>query len=254
MRHHFLSSVLAAYLLLLSTMSPATNLVTRYVGSLESYANGTLTSLPVQAELERTQNRFVGIILVDNYRYQLSSTKQSDVFRGQLKDQSGGQVPVQLHTQPDNTLSLTIYLNGEFAQPQTLILSPGNNSVQNSRPSATQSNHALDHQLIGRWVYSESYTSGEYAFGAQDWVELSASGEVFSASQSFGGGPDSNVISGAQRSPAGHWRVQQNANGDRLLSLNENGQWYLYGRYYIENGRMLITRANGEKEFWRQQQ
>ncbi len=250
MRDHFFTTALAAYLLLLSSMSYAAS----YLGSFESYANGTLTSLPVQAELQRKQNRFSGTLLIDNYRYQLNSTMQNEVFKGQLTDQSGGQVPVQLHAQKDNTLRLSIYLNGELSNPQTIVLKADSESAQKPSAASPHPNQSLDHRLIGRWVYSDSYTSGEYAFGAQDWVELSASGEVFSASQSFGGGPDSNVISGAQRSPAGHWRVQQNGNGDRVLSLNDSGQWYLYGRYYIENGRMLITRTNGEKEFWRQQQ
>ncbi|MBB6523077.1 hypothetical protein [Pseudoteredinibacter isoporae] len=254
MRHYLFTSLLTAYSILLSSFSLALS----YSGSFERSGNGAAATLPVQAELERKENQLSGSILVDNYRYVLNSHLQGSSFQGYLTDQAGAQVAVQVHPLSDNTLNLHMYLQGAFAQPQTLLLRPDNNSAPSANQTPTQAqqqNHqALDYQLVGRWVYSESYTSGEYSFGSQDWVELRPNGDVYSASQSFGGGPDSNVISGAQSTPAGRWRIQQAASGDRLLSLQENGQWYLYGRYYIENGRMLITRPNGEKEFWRQHQ
>ncbi|GAA6152914.1 hypothetical protein [Pseudoteredinibacter isoporae] len=254
MRRFFFTSLLAVYTSLLGSISMALS----YSGTWDSQNNGHAIALPVQADLRHDQQQLKGSIVVDNYRYELQSHLQGSSFRGLLTDQSGAQVPVQAQLHADRSINLRIYVQGAFAEPQTLQLRPDGNQTQpqERQPQAHQSQaqQSLDYQLIGRWVYSESYTSGEYAFGSQDWVELSSNGEVHSASQSFGGGPDSNVISGAQPELVGRWRVQQNTNGDRLLSLQESGQWYVYGRYYIEHGRMLITRPNGEKEFWRQHQ
>lgn len=47
------------------------------------------------------------------------------------------------------------------------------------------------------------------------------------------------------------WRIDVQANGNRHLYIQEAGGWQLYGRYYIEEGRMLVTKPDGSREFWR---
>ncbi|MCV6614904.1 MAG: hypothetical protein OIF35_07995 [Cellvibrionaceae bacterium] len=207
---------------------------------------GQLQGQTVQAGLMASAGQLSGWVSVQGYRYQLHTQGQGGSYQGVVIDQAGGQIPA-LVSQQGNVLQLKVYTNGPQAMPLSVQLRPAALQQHSQASPAGQ----LDPALIGRWVYSESYSSGEHGFGYQNWVQLDGNGFVFSAEQSFGGGPGVNVIGGQQPGSAARWQVQVAANGDRHLYINEGGGWQLYGRYYIEAGRMLITLANGEKEFWR---
>jgi len=130
------------------------------------------------------------------------------------------------------------------------------NSKQNANISPSIAMKTRDINVIGTWMKEHNYSSG-YASNGSYGAMSSRESMVFYADGSMGDGGSTTTVGGSNFSgttsrqqsgaiPGLFWWTDQN----RIkLQITKDGasQEVDLGKYYIENGRMLITGANGEK-------
>lgn len=214
---------------------------------------GQVNQQAVYAQLNNTNQHLRGRLEMQGYIYQLSCKASADSdntdFTGVLMDQAGMQAPIDINAKDASHLSVKVYLNGKQLDPIDFELALQNKLSNTQEP---QPDSQLDNNLLGTWVYSESYTSDGFGAAYQEKVTFYPNGQLQYGDNAIGAGTgDVHVINnGSDNLSNTLWKVHQLANGDRHLYVQENGRWLVYGRYYIENGRMLITKADGSKEFW----
>jgi hypothetical protein len=113
-----------------------------------------------------------------------------------------------------------------------------------------------DSRVTGVWVKESNYSSG-YGFNGSYGSLSTRETMIFNADGSMAEGASSSTISGSNYSgsstgqgvntlPGVFWFTE----GNKLfLSITQDGITHQVelGKYYIENGKMLITASNGEK-------
>lgn len=104
-----------------------------------------------------------------------------------------------------------------------------------------------DQRLVGNWLRSESYTSGEYSFASQWRLILQADGTyLYGDTKVAGGGPGTSAVSGDGGYTRGQWKTE---NG--VIYINENGSgWQAYAGYYVEGNSLLLKFGDGSKQVW----
>lgn len=210
---------------------------------------GQVNQMDVKARLTLIANKVSGTIEVQGYSYQVDARNAQQGAQGTLIDANGSSIPLLIYQQGAGLL-VNAYTQGQFAEPLSFTLTQVASFVS-QQPSPQASTGNLDPALLGVWLYSESYTSNDFAGAYQERVIFYANGTLAIGSAAGAGGSHSHVMSGYGDSATYAWKVKVQASGDRHLFVKEAGQWQLYGRYYIENGRMLVTKADGSREFWR---
>ncbi|MBC7885212.1 MAG: hypothetical protein H7X99_07040 [Saprospiraceae bacterium] len=127
-------------------------------------------------------------------------------------------------------------------------------SKKTKSPSAIP-DKSRDQRITGTWVKESNYSSG---YGSNNTYGFMSSSEsmVFFSDGGMADGGSSTVIGGNDFSgktsskekaiPGLYWWTENNV---IYLRITEEGksQEVALGKYYIENGSMLITGANGEK-------
>lgn len=111
-----------------------------------------------------------------------------------------------------------------------------------------------DSQLVGTWIKEENYNSGS---GTHFMGSTFSQSLTFFADGSLADGESKATISGSNffgqtqspesiKTPGVVWYTRAN---QLYLGIDQNGsqQEVHYGRFYIENGNMLITSSNGTK-------
>jgi hypothetical protein len=125
----------------------------------------------------------------------------------------------------------------------------------NSSSSSIAKGGSRDPKLVGRWTKNESYNSGygdnfmganfsqSILFLENGTVADGGSNANMSGSNYSG---NSSVSGNTEAIPGLTWFTREN---QLYLSYTTNGQTQTesLGRYYIENGKMLLTMANGSK-------
>ena len=211
---------------------------------------GDLNGEGIVSELFLNGEQLSGHITVQGYRYQVQAIHRNGEAIGSLLDQTGTAIPLMLR-ESGSSLLVQAYNQGESAPPLEFMLNPKGSTSQNANKPASGN---LDTALIGLWVYSESYTSGDFGGAYQEKAYFYPNGQLGIGS-AVGAGNGGSQVYGNDSAPvsAYRWKIQIQNNGNRHLYVESDGQWQLYGRYYIEDGRMLITKADGSREFWRRQ-
>ena len=157
-------------------------------------------------------------------------------------------------------MQMTLEFNGQ-KQVLDVIFVKQNNAVSATKPSTTTppqkvkfpTNATHDPNLVGMWAKSETYNSGSSDNFMGSNFEQSM---IFFADGSLGEGGSRASMSGSNYSgytegggralPGVYW---YNIGNQLYIYTAENGQTASthLGKYYIENGAMLITGANGQK-------
>jgi hypothetical protein len=163
----------------------------------------------------------------------------------------GNQLPMKMIIEVNgqsNTM-LVLFTKQGFVSQATTTAPP-----QYSKPKLP-SNATNDPNLVGNWVKEEHYNSG---YGSDAMSGSFSQSMILFANGSVSDGGSRAGVSGSNYSGSSEGEVQALPNvlwyniGNQLyLQATENGQPQTVhlGKYYIENGKMLITGANGNKLF-----
>lgn len=170
------------------------------------------------------------------------------VMNGQL---SGSQLNLKMTITvlgQSQTSDVTMYKNGATASTAAPAKS---NDVKTTAKFPSGATH--DRNLVGTWKKSETYNSG---YGDNFMGSSFEQSMIFFADGSMADGGSRASMSGSNYSGSSQGGAQATPN---LYWYNIGNQLYLYstenganqsvhlGKYYIENGAMLITGTNGKK-------
>jgi hypothetical protein len=115
-------------------------------------------------------------------------------------------------------------------------------------PQGAQENVQRDPALIGSWVYSDTYSSGDFSATTTLQLLVSPDGsyQYGSGNVSLGGDYMGNSGGGGNVT-TGQWRTEGG-----VVYVMEQGspQWVPHARYYLEGGCMMFTFGDGSRQLW----
>lgn len=234
--------------LALGPMAAAIELSGRYTGD----SGGD----PVVLELQQQGEQLSGVLVDSQQRYQFEARIDGDEIVGTATEQSLG-IVFEVHggaSAEALDLNLSIEVQGQRADQALRLQRVRAQAAAPSAPAAAPAAGSRDPALVGQWVHESNYQSGSgdsyfaassregmifYADGrlANSGGEVSVSGGDYFG-QSSGGGGDAL--------PGVSWETRDQ---HVFLVGEEQGQPQRVdlGRYYVENGHLLITGNNGKK-------
>jgi len=207
---------------------------------------GTKSSLTLQQQNTTVQGR----IDAGGYIYNLSGILTNEQLDGELVDpQTQGRMACKGSLQ-QGVIHLTL---NDPQTGQSIRMSFSNNPGDATGTGSmngdvsTSVNTERDPNLIGNWLYSESYTSGSYSFASQWRLIVNADGTyLYGDAKMAGGGPGSSGQSGGGDYTRGQWKTQ-----NKTIYINEGYGWQPYAGYYIEGNSMLMKFEDGSKQVWK---
>ena len=221
----------------------------KYYGDLQ----GTSAALDVTDK----NYQLSGIIDASGYRYHLQGSISGSSSNGRLIDvQTKGQLEYQAIFQDDSillTISAWDPFSGQSNSFQVNFAKAGDS--QGDADGSTQGDSAghakeqveRDQRLVGAWIYSESYTSGEFGFASQWKMQINSDGSyLYGDARIMGGDGGSFIDSGGGDVTRGQWRTQHG-----VIHINEGHSWQPYARYHIEEYSMMLTFGDGSRQVWK---
>jgi hypothetical protein len=231
-------------ILLLCLLMPLLLSAQNYTGTYYGDINGVSSTLSI----DQSGNQISGKIVADNYPYFIQGTINSNQFTGTFTDgKTAASFPCIATFTESNVHLFLKYTDPNTGSKQDVPFDfssekPDNvNNVVNGTPPQN-----LDYNLIGIWTYSDSYSSGSYSFASQLTMILKQDGTYLYGNGKVAGGGDN--ISGS--SEGGDWSRGNWKTENSHIYTNEGNGWQLYARYYIENGKMLLTFSDESKQIW----
>ena len=240
------------WFLLLAATTPV--LASSVAGSYQ----GMLSGEPVALQLQQDGHRISGTLSDTTYSYELEATVDGLRLSGRaIQPELGLIVTLEGPIRPDGLdLNISLTLLGQTATERVWFSRRGT-ARGSDREQAADAPRAApsgqrDPAMIGHWVHEELYNSGSGAdfmgtSNTQSMVLLAdgrianggsavhMGGSNYSGYSSDAGG---DVVAGAS------WSTR-----DQHLWFSEDatGQQVDLGRYFVENGRLLLTGNNGQK-------
>lgn len=214
-----------------------------------------------------SNNRYVGKMYDSKQTYSVDIQTTGKQFEGTAVESSLN-ITFQINGQLiGKTMNMTMAFSflGESATQSLVLNKIDNNSnssqtAEHSKPNT--SNNGLkapsgaqrDANLVGKWQQSETYSSG---YGSDSFFGTTVNNIIFLADGGLSDGGSQATMSGSsyygntgtsapQKIPNVIWYT---LNSHIFLIATENGQTQTVdlGKYYIENGKILITGNNGKK-------
>lgn len=240
-----------------------TNAQNPFVGNYYGTLNGDNLSLNLESA---GANRLKGKMKDSQQTYQVEAETSGKTLTGTAKENTFG-ITFQLKgdlVQNQLNMTMTISLLGQTETQNVVFTKQG--TVQNNNPNSSNAikiptGASRDAALVGKWQQSESYSSG---YGDNFFSGNSISNIIFLEDGSMADGGSQTTMSGssyygnsgmsaAKKIPNVAWYTQ---NQHIFIIAFENGQTQTVdvGKYYIENGKMLITATNGKKVLLTKQQ
>lgn len=229
-----------------------------FAGAYQGNIHGT----PASMTLQQQGNQVSGVIDASGYRYNLQGKVNQSQSQGMLIDpQTQGQMQYQAALN-GSMINMTISAqNQQTGQMQSFNIQftkgaggTGMGGTMGSQQGQGQQGYAnqgtpndgfeRDQRLVGSWIQSDSYTSGDHSFATQNRLIVQPNGTfLFGDSKVAGGGPGMSGTTGGGGYEQGYWRTQNS-----LIYVKGQGNWTPFARYYIENGRMLLTFDDGSRQ------
>ena len=228
-----------------------------FIGNYTGVFNGDNVSL----KLESAGNNLIKGSMKDSHtNYTISASFDGKKLTGIANENTLGLQFKMTSILKENILS-TVFIYELFGlqekmEVEFVKLNSVSKTKTNSTPTTIISNKSRDSRLIGTWVKEQNYSSGYGSNGTYGSMSTRES-MVFNQDGTMSDGGSSTVIggnnySGTSSSNGGNvvagliWRTE---NSKIFLKITQDGktQELELGKYFIENGRMLITASNGEK-------
>jgi hypothetical protein len=242
-------------ILILSPMSLISQNV--FVGKYTGQVNGDNIEMTLQ---NNGVNSLNGNMKDSQQSYTVNASTNGNKLTGTALESTMGLTFVLDGTLSGNQISMkmTIEVGG---QSNTMLVNftKQGGSVSQATPQYSKpklpSNASNDPNLVGNWVKQEHYNSG---YGSDAMSGSFSQSMILFANGSVSDGGSRAGVSGSNYSGSSEGEGQALPNvlwyniGNQLyLQATENGQSQTVhlGKYYIENGKMLITGANGNKLF-----
>jgi len=218
---------------------------------------GTIAGTAATLALQQEGTALRGTVDAEGYSYILTGTTANGGARGTLNDpQIGTSMPCEIALE-GSTLRLILLAPGTQGQAQRISFSFTKSATSPASAQAPQTpapqgqasspEGQRDPALYGRWVKSETYTSGAFSGTTRTYLQFNPDGTML-----YGGGDVTAGVGGVSGSSSGGdvteglWRTENNL----LYARGSHTAWSLLGRYYIEGNRMLTTAADGTREVW----
>lgn len=199
--------------------------------------------------LQQQDQRVDGTIDAEGYIYNLSGILANGKFDGELTDpQTRGRMKCE-GSYRDGTIELTVRDAGT-GQSFSMTFSknaPAGNAEGPGPDGRTGNPTERDPGLIGNWLYTESYSSGDYSFASQWRLIVNADGTyLYGDAKVAGGGSGVSGTSGGGSYTRGQWKTKNNT-----IYINEGNGWQPYAGYYLEGNSMLMKFSDGNKQVWK---
>lgn len=213
--------------------------------------NGNINGAPATLTLRQKDNQVEGQINAGGYLYNLSGNINGQQSQGQLTDpQTQGIMTYQGQLQGNN---LTLYLNAngsqfqiQFARGASAPAGVSSGGLHNTGQGAAVHPTQVDQQIVGNWLYTDSYTSGEFSFASQYRLIINPDGTyLYGDGKVAGGGPGVSGSSGGGGMTPGKWKTEGN-----IIYIDEGYGWQPYARYYVEGASMMFTFGDGKRQVW----
>jgi len=244
--------LISIFLLVLGIM----NAQNAFIGTYEGIFNGDNISLILMSD---GGDKIFGTMQDSQNKYVVSGDVFKNDFVGQAVEASLGitfSMTGVLIGNVFNTILTFEYLGEKHAMK--VALNKKDSANQNNMPNESIKipNKPRDGNVVGIWVKENNYSSGYSSNGSYGAMNTRES-MIFYADGSMADGGSASVVGGSNFSgsssaagsgvvPGLYWWTE-NSKIFLHITEGEKHQQLELGRYFIENGRMLITSTNGEK-------
>lgn len=217
----------------------------RFSGTYRGDIQNTSSTLTLTQDAEQVS----GEIDAQGYRYMLSCNAKGEACSGTLSDpQTNTQLPMTI------TLSgLRAIVSVRFSDP---LAGEATLDYQFTRADATSSSQpapkseasiSRDVRLVGTWLYTDSYTSGDFSMATQYRLIVNEDGTyLYGDGKVAGGGDAGSFSSDGGGYTQGQWKTENN-----MIYINEGAGWHPYCQYYVEGNSMMMTFNNGKRQLWK---
>lgn len=254
-------SYFVVFLLLLQMDTTAQN---PFIGTFTGSSNGDMVTLTLQA---KSSNVLVGKMKDSHQTYDVDAVTNGSKIEGTAVEKNLGLTFFLKGILNANHLSMDMSievlgqkqaLKVDFTKQNTSSTTtiPTEQTPQYAKTNAS-TNGKIDQNLVGKWVHEQIYNSGS---GDAFFSGTATQSLVFYADGSLSDGGSSTSVSGSnyygsstdKGQPAAiphvSWYIQ---NQHIFITDSVNKQTVDLGKYYIENGALLITGNNGKKLLFR---
>ena len=219
--------------------------------TLSGTYNGNIEGTPAKLGLKQDGGNLSGQIDANGYIYNLRGTVNGNRTQGTLTDSQTQGIMKYLGSLEKDNFSLTL-TTGNSSPYVIQFIREGNaagpiGGVINPK-TETNSSVQLDKRILGNWLYTDSYSSGEYSFASQYRLIINGDGTyLYGDGKVAGGGPGVSGTGGegSGMSP-GKWKTE---NG--IIYIDEGYGWQAYAKYYVEGASMMLTFGDGSKQIWK---
>lgn len=208
-------------------------------------------------DIAHNDNQLSGLIDAAGYRYSVQGNVSGTSSNGQVVDmQTQGQLEYQASLQKGTilfTFSSRDPYSGQTNSFQVNFSKEGSGTRQVGGPMQGQTQQQgnqqfeRDQNIVGAWIYSESYSSGQFSFASQWKMQVNPDGTfLYGDAKVAGGGPGVSGGSGEGDITRGQWRTEKG-----IIYTNEGYGWQPYAKYYVEGYSMMLTFGDGSKQVWK---
>jgi hypothetical protein len=226
-----------------------------FIGNYEGFFNGDNVSMVLESA---GPNLLKGSMNDNHNHYIISATFSKNKLSGMANEATLG-IELKMYSVLENNILSTEFVIDILGVQDKMQIEFVKTSLENksfSNPIKAKNSSLRDSRVVGIWVKEQNYSSGYGSNGTYGSMS-SRESMVFNQDGTMSEGENSTVIggnnySGTSSSNGGNvvagliWRTD---NSKIFLMITQDGktQEVELGKYYIENGRMLITGTNGEK-------
>ena len=225
-----------------------TTLFAQEYATWDGLFSGKLVGIESTLNGQITDAKWNGIIDAGGYLFNLEGSIDDKNVNGTMSDpQTGTSIPFRASISGNQ---LTIYIHdinplSGLAEDMELVFIKTNQNVISSAPKPV-GNANLDQRLVGSWRYTNSYVSGQFSFATDYFMQFNHDGTMlWTDGRTAGGGPDISMDSGTGDVHSASWKIE-----NKVIWLDGGNGWEYYAKYYEENGSMLLTYQNGNKQVW----
>lgn len=215
--------------------------------SWQGVFDGSIDNVPARLTLQKNGSGVTGVVDAQGYRYTIACEVSGSNCNGSVNDpQENVKLPVALVLQGEN-VTATVEVSDQFGNVQSVAYTFTRTSPEpESKPGGAA--ESRDQRLVGNWLYSESYTSGDFSMATQYRLIVKADGTYLYGDGKVAGGGDAGSVSSGDGGgyTQGQWKTESS-----IIYINDGTGWQPYCRYYIEGNSMMMTFDNGRKQIWK---
>ena len=215
---------------------------------------GSINGSTIELTLNKTgELNYSGTLKDEQQTYTVLATRENDCFSGNaLEKQLNINLPIKGCFKDDNIEMHIDFSNYGVTELQRVVLSQ--KKAEHKTVSTNTNKENRDSRLVGLWKQEQLYNSGygDNSFGGSytqkaifyaDGSMADAGSETYISGNDYSG---NSTTQGSNKVPGVSWHTKNN---HLFFTVSQNGQSQTTnaGKYYIDNGRMLITDANGNK-------